>query len=224
MQFAVIGLGSFGSAIAGTLIDNGHEVIVVDQEEERVQRFADRAVEPLVGDATSEILLRDLGPKQLDVIIVGIADDVEASVLICMTLLDLGARHLVAKAEDDKHAKILRRIGVHRVVQPERDSAWRVAEVVSHPRLVDKIDISDSHAIIEMKTPPSFRGKTLRELNLRAKHQALILAIRRPEEPGGERKTMKFIAPPDPEDKLGESDILIIMSPKEKVSKIENLG
>lgn len=219
MQAAVIGLGNFGRAIAETLIAGRHEVVIVDQDEELVQRFEDRAHEALIGDATNDKLLETIGPAHLDVVVVGIGDDVEASVLTCMTLLDLGAKFVVAKAEDTKHAQILERIGVHKVVFPERESARHVADLISHPNLVEKIDIGDTHAVLEVAAPPSFHDKTLVELNLRSTYNLLVLGIRR--WPHGRSGKSVFVAPPRPEEQLRPGDVLTIMCPHDSIRAIE---
>jgi K+ transport systems, NAD-binding component len=143
MQVAVIGLGRFGSSLARILIEQGHEVIVVDKNEALVQPFENLAEQAIIGDATDETLLRSLGVQNLDAVVVAIGDDVEASVLICISLMELGAKYVISKAENDKHAKILKRIGVHKVVQPERDSAKVIAEHLIHPKIEEKIDIGE---------------------------------------------------------------------------------
>lgn len=219
MQVAVIGLGSFGTATAEAFIEGGHEVIVIDSKEERVERFSSSVVEPIVGDATNELLLKKIGPEQLDVIVVAIGDDVEASVLICMSLLDLKAKRIVAKAEDDKHCKILKRIGVPTVVQPEQESARHVVDLIVHPGFRDLMTVGDSHAILEVPAPKSFLTKTLKDLNLRARHGALVLAIRRPDPTGG--TSSELLVPPDPDDFITEGDALLIMMPKERIKEVE---
>mgnify|MGYP000054366567 CR=1 FL=1 len=219
MQVAVIGLGSFGTATAEAFIENGHEVIVIDSKEERVERFSSSVVEPIVGDATNELLLKKIGPEQLDVVVVAIGDDVEASVLTCMTLLDLGAKRIVAKAEDDKHGKILKRIGVHRVVQPEQESARHVVDLITHPAFRELRTVGDSHVILEVPAPKSFLAKTLKDLNLRTRHGALVLAVRRPDPGGG--TSSELLAPPDPDDFITEGDSLLIMVPVERMKEVE---
>ncbi len=226
MQVAVIGLGRFGSSLARILIDNGHEVIVVDKNEALVQPFENLADQAIIGDASDETLLRSLGVQDLDAVVVAIGDDVEASVLICISLMELGAKYVIAKAENDKHAKILKRIGVHKVVQPERDSAKVIAEHLIHPKIEEKIDVGENHSILEIKAPRSFWGKTLKELELTSKYGILVIAIKRRDavfDKRGEIMNYKdtILAPPSANTTILEHDTLIILAPKEKIREVE---
>ncbi len=226
MQVAVIGLGRFGFSLADILIENGHEVLVVDKDEKLVQEFENKAREAIVGDATDESLLRSLGPQNLDAVVVAIGDDVEASVLVCISLMDIGARYIIAKAENDRHAKILKKIGIHKVVQPERDSAKAVADHIMHPKLFDRFYIGEDHSIIEIKSPKSFWGKTLMELDLRRKYNVLVIAIKRREpmfDSSGEIKGFKehLIAPPSPNEQILEHDVLIVLTSNENIKEVE---
>jgi len=226
MQVAVIGLGRFGSSLARILIDEGHEVIVVDKNEALVQPFENLAEQAIIGDATDETLLRSLGVQDLDAVVVAIGDDVEASVLACISLIELGAKYVIAKAENDKHAKILKRIGVHKVIQPERDSAKVIAEHLIHPKIEERIDIGENHSIVEIKAPSSFWGKTLKELELTSRYGILVIAIKRREailDKKGEISGYKdtIIAPPSANTTILEHDTLIILSPKDRIREIE---
>jgi len=226
MQVAIIGLGRFGSSLANILIENGHEVLVVDKNEKLVEEFETKARVAIVGDATNEGLLRSLGPQNLDAVVVAIGDDVESSVLICISLMDIGAKYIIAKAENDKHAKILKKIGVHKVVQPEKDSAKAVADHIMHPKFFDRFSIGENHSIIEIKSPKSFWGKTLMELDLRRKYNVLVIGIRRREpvfDSLGEIKGFKeyLIAPPSPNERILEHDILIVLTSNENIREVE---
>ena len=225
MQVAVIGLGRFGSSLAETLIERGHEVIVIDKDEKLVQRFVGKTDTAIVADATDDTVLRTLGLPDMDAVVVAIGDDVEASVLVCITLMDLGVENIIAKAEDERHARILSRIGVKRVVQPERDSALHVADIISYPTIAERFNISDRHAIVEIKAPKSFVGKRIRDLDLRRRYNVLIIGIRRKEavfDRRGEISDLKevFIAPPDPDSEIAEGDTLVLLAPNEAIDEI----
>ncbi len=225
MQVAVIGLGRFGSALAETLIERDHEVIVIDKNEKLVQRFVGKTDTAIVADATDDTVLRTLGLPDMDAVVVAIGDDVEASVLVCITLMDLGVKKIIAKAEDERHARILSRIGVQKVVQPEKESARHVADMISYPTITERFNISDRHAIVEIKAPKSFVGKRIRDLDLRRRYNVLIIGIRRKEAVFDKRADIKdlnevFLAPPDPDGEIEEGDTLVLLAPNEAIDEI----
>ena len=225
MQVTVIGLGRFGSALAETLIERGHEVVVIDKDGKLVQKFVGKTDTAIVAHATDDTVLRSIGVQDMDAVVVAIGDDVEASVLVCISLMDLGAKNIIAKAEDERHARILNRIGVSRVVQPERDSALHVADIISYPTLADRFNISEEHAIVEIKAPKSFVGKRIRDLDLRRRYNVLIIGIRRKEavfDKQGEITDLKevFLAPPDPDEEITDGDVLVLLTPNEMIDEI----
>ncbi|NPB03278.1 MAG: TrkA family potassium uptake protein [Thermotogae bacterium] len=225
MQITVIGLGRFGSALADELIERGHEVVVIDKDEKLVQKFVGKTDTAIVADATDDTVLRSIGIQDMDAVVVAIGDDVEASVLVCISLMDLGAKRIIAKAEDERHARILNRIGVSRVVQPERDSAYHLADLLSYPTLADRFNISEEHAIVEIKAPKSFIGKRIRDLDLRKRYNVLIIGIRRKNpvfNSKGEIEDVKetFLAPPDPDEEIEDGDVLVLLSPKSAIDEI----
>ncbi len=226
MKVAVIGLGRFGYSLVEFLVKNGNEIIAIDKDEKLVQHVEGKVSEPIVGDATDETLLRRIAPKDLDAVVVAIGDDVEASVLACITLIELGAKYVIAKAEDDKHAKILRKIGVHKIVQPERDSAKVIADHLMHPKIFERFVIGENHSIIEIKSPKSFWGKTLKALDLRNRYNVLVIGIKR-REPVFNRAgeivgyEENVIAPPPPNEEILEHDVLIVLTSNENLMEVE---
>lgn len=226
MQVAIIGLGRFGSSLANILIEGGHEVIVVDKNEKLVQDFENLADQPIVGDATDETLLRSLGVHNLDAVVVAIGDDVEASVLVSITLLDMGAKYIIAKAENDKHAKILRKIGVHKVIQPEKDAARSIADHLMYPKLFEKFNIGENHSIVELKAPKMFWERSLKELELTKRYNILVIAIRRRQAVFDKKGEMvgykeEIIAPPSANTVILEHDVLVILAPNDKLKEME---
>ncbi|NPA80890.1 MAG: TrkA family potassium uptake protein [Thermotogae bacterium] len=225
MQITVIGLGRFGSALAETLIERGHEVIVIDKDERLVQKFVGKTDTAIVADATDDTVLRSIGVQDMDVVVVAIGDDVEASVLVCISLMELGAKNIIAKAEDERHARILGRIGVDRIIQPEKESALHLADLISYPTISDRFNISEEHAIVEIKAPKSFIGRRIRDLELRRKYNVLIVGIRRKEPVFDDEGNIvdlkeKFIAPPDPDEEITDGDVLVLLTPTEMVEEI----
>lgn len=177
-SYLVIGLGRFGSAVAKQLNDLGNEVLVLDESAEAIQHIADEVTQAVTGDARDEVVLRSVGARNFDCAIVAVASNLEASVLITVLLKEAGVKRIVAKAQSDVHARILERIGADEVVLPERDMGVRLAQRMSAANVIDFIGVSDEFSILEIKAPPSWVGKTLKDLNLRAHFLINVLAIR----------------------------------------------
>ena len=126
-QFVVIGLGRFGSSIAKTLYSLGNEVLAIDSDEEVVQSIADSVTQAIQAEATDEATLKSLGIRNFDVAVVTVGTDVQSSIMITLLVKELGIKYVVAKAQNELHAKVLYKIGADRVVFPERDMGIRVA-------------------------------------------------------------------------------------------------
>lgn len=177
-SFVVIGLGRFGTAVATQLCDLGNEVLVIDRQPERVQAIADRVTHAVVGDATDEEVLRSLGVRNFDCAIVAIGSDLSSSTLAALSLKEQGIGTLICKAQSTAHKKILEKIGADRVVFPEREMALKLAQGLTSSSVVEYIELSDDYGIAELAVPPAWVGKTIREVNVRAKYGINILAIR----------------------------------------------
>jgi trk system potassium uptake protein TrkA len=217
--FAVIGLGRFGSAMATTLTELGQEVIGVDASEERVRRLADVIHHAVELDATEATALRAAGIADVDVAIVSIGENIEASLLVVMQVKDLGVSTIYAKAVTPLHGRILDRLGVTRVIFPEREMAVRIAHGLAVPGLVDFIELSQDSSIIELPAPPEFAGRTLKELGLRARFGLTLIAIRH-REAGGAEKTL---VSPGPDDRIEPGDILVLLGSNDAMKRIERL-
>ena len=177
-SYAVIGLGRFGTRIAGRLYDYGEEVIAIDTNQARVDEIADHVTRAVRADAKDKDVLKSLGVDRCDVGIVAMASDLSASVLVTMTLKNLGVPHVICKAHDDTHREILEKLGADEVVIPERMVADRLARTMTSPNILEYIDLSESDGIIECRVPAPWVGKSLRELNIRAKFGVNIIAVR----------------------------------------------
>ncbi|NLU40891.1 MAG: TrkA family potassium uptake protein [Firmicutes bacterium] len=213
-QYAVIGLGRFGSSVARTLSDLGHEVLAIDIDEERVQQVEGFVTHAVQADATDESAMMSLGIRNVDVAIVSIGENLEASILATLILKDLGVRYVACKATSELHGKVLERVGADRVVYPERDMGVRVAHNLVSSSLIDYIELSPDYSIAEIVARPEFAGKTLRELNLRAKYDYAIniIAIR-----SGDAVRIS----PRADDKIHENDILVVMGSNEAIKKLQ---
>jgi trk system potassium uptake protein TrkA len=176
-SIVVVGLGRFGSAVATQLCALGNEVLVIDSHPDQVQAIADRVTHAVVGDATDEEVLRSLGVRDFDCAIVAIGSDLSASVLITLSLKELGVRSVICKAQSTAHKKVLEKIGADRVVFPEREMALKLAQGLTSSSVLDYIELSPDYGIAEVAVPTAWVGKTIREVNVRAKYGVNILAL-----------------------------------------------
>jgi len=160
-QFIVLGLGRFGSAVATTLVELGHEVLGVDNDEEIVNTLKDKITQAVQADITEEKVLKELGAKNFDAAIVSIGTDLEASILVAMMLKEMGLKYIIAKAQNNLHAKVLKKIGVDKVVFPERDMGARIARRLITPNIKDYIELEPDYNIMEIKASPEFVDKSL---------------------------------------------------------------
>ncbi len=215
-SFAVIGLGRFGSAMATTLTELGHEVIGIDSDEEKVARLSDVISVALQVDAIDEKALRAAGIQDVDVAIVSIGENVESSLLAVMLVRELGIRQIVAKATTPLHGRILEKLGVTRVIFPERDMAVRVAHSLVVPNVLDYIELSRDFSIIELPAPPDFVGHSIRELAIRTRYGLTLIAIRR--KSGQQEATT---VGPSADDRIEAGDVLALLGPNEQLSRLD---
>ncbi len=177
--YAVIGLGRFGSAVASTLVSLGQDVIGVDDNEDRVREMGEITTNALQIDATDLRALRQAGINEADVAVISIGENIEASLLVVMQVKDLGVPQIIAKAVTPLHGRILEKLGVSRVVFPEREMAERTARSLVIPNALDYIALSADYSLVEVTVPAPFVGHTLRSIDLRAKYGLMLVAIKR---------------------------------------------
>lgn len=177
--YIVVGLGRFGSEVAVRLCEQGCEVLAVDTNPELVQHVADRVTHAVVADATDKAVLKSLDASSFDCAIVAIGDSLSNSVLVTMNLQELGIPQIICKANDETHRKVLLKMGAHQVVIPEKEHAARLARSLSNPNVLDYIELSDACGIVEAPAPQKWQDKSLKELDIRAKHGINIIAIKR---------------------------------------------
>lgn len=162
----VIGLGRFGSAAARELMALGHEVLAIDRDEARVNDLSPEVTHAIQADASDEDALRSIGAGDFEHAIIAISGDAEPSIFAAMALKNLGVRNVVAKAGTSLHGAILERVGVDRVVYPEREMGARVAHAFSIRNVIDYLDVAPGFGIVRIRPPQGWVGKTLRELDL----------------------------------------------------------
>ena len=172
----VIGLGHFGSSLARRLTELGNEVMIVDAEEEAVNRIAPFVTSAQIANCMDEEVLRNLGAKNFDVCFVCIGDNFQSSLEITSLLKELGAACVVAKTSSEIQAKFLLKIGADEVIYPERDMAYRAAARFSSRGAFDYFELSPEYAIYEIAVPEKWVGKKLRDLNVRGHYGVNIIA------------------------------------------------
>jgi trk system potassium uptake protein TrkA len=219
-QFGVIGLGRFGSAMATTLTELGHDVIGVDGDEARVQQLADVLTHALQIDATDERALRAAGIQDVDVAIVSIGENIESSLLVVMQLHELGIDTIVAKAVTALHGRILDKLGVSRVIFPEREMAIRIAHGLVMPNVIDYIELSRDFSIVEVPAPEAFVGRTLKQLELRPRLGLTLIAIKRRAEGGA--SVVTNIAP-SADETIRRGDVLALLGSNDRLNQLDQL-
>ena len=178
-SYVVIGLGRFGSEVARRLFEQGCEVLAVDTNSELIQNISPDVTHAVVADGRDKGVLRALGAAEFDCAVVGIGDSLADSVLITLNLKELGVPKVVCKAHDDTHRQVLKKLGADQIVIPEQEQAYRLARSLSSQNVLDYIELSEDYGIIDIPAPDSWAGKSLRELNVRAKLGVNILAVKR---------------------------------------------
>lgn len=178
-QFLVFGLGRFGSSVAKSLSNMGYEVLAIDRDEELVSDIAPYVTQAVSADATDEAVLGELDAASFDAAVVSIGSNVRDSIMISMLCKEAGIPMVIAKATDELHGKILRRVGVDRVIFPERDMGQRLAKSLVAPGIIDLMELTDDYQIVEIVAPAAWAGKTLMQINVRRNYGLSVIAIRR---------------------------------------------
>ena len=209
-QCLVIGLGRFGTAVATTLYEMGHEVVAIDQNEEYVERVMNLVTHAAIVDASDERALRALGAGDFDVVIVAIGSDVQANILATMNAKSLGAPYVVTKAIDEMARRVLERIGADLVVRPEHDMGVRLARQIATPNIVDTLDLGGDYAIVEIEANDRLRG-TLRDLNLTGRFGVQIIAI---------SHAGKIEVTPRAEDTIQPHDKLVVIGTSHSIDEL----
>ncbi|MGG5253114.1 potassium channel family protein [Neobacillus sp. SM06] len=211
-DFAVIGLGRFGGSICRTLAELGKDVLAIDLNEERVNEFSTIASHAVSGDSTDEAMLRSIGIRNFDHVIVAIGEDIQSSILTTLILKELGVRNVTAKAQNDYHEKVLRKIGADHVVHPERDMGIRIANNMASNNVLDYLALSDEHSIVEFVASEKIGGRTILDLDIRKKYGVNIVAIKR---------GSQIIVSPQAKEVIQANDVLIAIGNDSDLDKFE---
>lgn len=210
-SFVVIGLGRFGTRIARKLYDMNCEVLAVDMDNEKIQQIADNVTQAVVGDARDKDVLRALGVRNSDCVIVAMAGDLSTSIFVTMNLKELDVPHIVVKAQGTMHQRILEKLGADTVVIPEREMADRLAHKLVEPNILDFIDLSEDYSLVEEQAPSSWFNKSIRDLSVRARLGINIIAVKNGE---------SFNIAPGADYIVRDGDVLIIVGKNDALAKL----
>ena len=211
-EFVVIGLGRFGGSIVNELVNQGADVMAIDKSSERVNEFAQIATEAVTADTTDETVLKQLGIRNFEHVIVAIGDDIQASILTTTILKEIGVPKITVKAQNDYHEKVLSKIGADHVVHPERDMGIRVANNMLSNNVLDYLEVSEEHSIVEIQATHHLEGHTIIGMDIRARYGINIMAIKRGND---------VIVSPQAEEEIHEGDILIVIGADADINRFE---
>ena len=213
-NYAIIGLGRFGGSICRSLVESGQEVLVIDSNEDRVNEYMNIATHAVVGNAQDEMTLRSLGIRNFDHVIVAIGEDIQASILVTLMLKEMGVPNVLAKAQNEYHARVLEKIGADKVVHPERDMGVRIAHNLVSKNILEFIELSDEFSLAEIRvTNARFFNRTLIELNFRQKYGLTVVAIR--------RGNGKVFVPPEATEVVQKYENLLVIRTAEDVDMLD---
>ncbi|WP_216830670.1 potassium channel family protein [Alkalihalobacterium elongatum] len=214
-QFAVIGLGRFGSSVCRELYKLGHDVLAIDMNEEKVNNLTQFSTHSVIANGTDENALQSLGIRNFDFVNVAIGDNIQSSILCTLILKEMGVTNVWVKAQNYYHHRVLEKIGADRIVHPEQDMGIRIAQHIVSEKIIDYIELSDEYSIVELIATEKVSGKSLAQLDIRAKFGCTILAIKRDKD---------INISPFPSSLIEEKDILIVIGHKNDLKRFEEEG
>lgn len=213
-QFVIIGLGRFGSSIAKTIYNLGHDVLAIDSDEDKIQEIVDNVTHAVQMDATDENALKTLGIRNFDVAVVTIGSNIQASIMVTLLVKELGVKYIVAKGTSDLQAKVLYKIGADRVILPEQDMGIRVAHNLVSSNILDFIELSSEYSMMEIKPLDEWYNKSLKDIKIRADYGINVVAI----------KTEHNInVSPSADYVVKNIDVLVALGSSEDLSKFEGM-
>lgn len=211
-SFAIIGIGRFGESVAKTLAELGNEVLAIDKNPERIQDISEYVTHAIEADIMDESVLKELGLRNFDVVIVSIGSDREASIMATLIAKEVGVKRVIAKAQAELHGKVLKKVGADKVVFPERDMGVRVAHNLAATNILDYIELSPDFSILEITALEQWENKALKDLRIRNKYGVNIIAIK-----DGTNVNIS----PSSEDIIRKDDILVMIGDATDIKKVE---
>ena len=213
-SYVVVGLGRFGGEVARQLCAQGCEVLAMDIHSELVQQMSSEVTHAVVADAQDKEVLKALGVRDFDCAVIAIGDNLAASVLATMNMKELGVPYVVCKAYDEVHRRVLEKLGADRVLIPEKEIGSRLAKSLASANVLEYIELSEDYGIAEVPVPKTWKGKTLRELNVRAKLGVNIIAVRR---------SGSIEVSPSADYRMEASDIVVVLGDSQALDTVQKL-
>lgn len=227
MKYGVIGLGELGYYIVETLVGQGVEVLAIDKDMSKVNSVKDIVTQAVQADSTSEETLIQLGFKDINTVVVAIGKDLQANILTTAILKSLEVKNIISRATSALHARILREVGAHKVINPARDMGIKVARQMLWTKFEGSIALYGDYMLAEIKVPTSFVGKTIAEAKLREKFRANVIAIKTMQKLGRRKEDPEIITDynglPSSTDRLGEGQILQVVGKREDVDVLASM-
>lgn len=224
--FAVIGLGVFGRQVCATVADRGGSVIAIDNNADAVERIKETVTQAVLLNATDEDALSQAPLGDVDVAVVAMGDNVEASILATALLKRQAVPYVIARAVSSVHAQVLRQIGADEVINVELDAGRRLGSRLIAPQILEQVSLSADISVAELHVPQSIVGKTLAELDLRARFQVSVISIKRVRvdvDDMGNPLREEEIVFPGPNDKLLEDDVIHVVGANEAIQRFQDL-
>ena len=213
-QIIVIGLGNFGATLAVTLCEKKCDVLGIDISKERVQRLKDKVTTLMVANAADKDMLASLGVENMDAVVVSLGERTDLSTMVTLYLKELGTKKIVVKTRNDDHGKVLKLVGAHEIVFPEKDEAVRLASSLAFSNVLEYMKLSEDYSLVEMLPTQKMVGKTLIELDLRRKYQIVVIGIKKDAE-----APLQII--PAPDYRLCEHDCLVILGQNQDIERLK---
>jgi trk system potassium uptake protein len=210
-EFAVIGLGRFGSSVALTLYERGYRVMGIDVSRDVIQHYSDELTHTIALDATDEEALSALDMASFDIVVVSMAEHFEDSVLTTVALKNIGVRNVICKALSERQAEILKKVGADRVVLPEKEAGQRLALEITTPQVLDSMVLGPGHSVAEVKLPSWLVGRSLADSRLRERFGVTVLVVNSAE---------TLIVSPPPDYVFQQSDVLVVVGADTAVSRL----
>lgn len=212
-HFVLVGLGSFGSALAIKLKANGCRVTGIDADIDRVESLRDVLFEAVIGDATERESLEPLGLQRAMGVVISMGEDITRSLLATLHVKELGARHIMVKGVTTEHGKILKALGVERVVYPEIEIANQLADRLTWPNVIDYLPIDSDHSFVEIAVPEALAGKTLIDCDLRRRFGIWVVGVK-------DALTGKLTMFPEGNFKISDDQMLLVVGKEVDLSKL----
>ena len=213
-SIAVIGLGQFGEHLATSLSKHGAHIIAIDTDQEKVNKISDEVAHAYVADARDKEVLETLIPKDIDAVVVSLGEEIEPSILCTLHLTNLGIKKIVVKAVSDDHGSILKAIGAHEIVFPERDMAEKTARNLIERNMADLLTLTEEYSIKDIEPLHEFIGKSLIELDLRNRYKIYVIALKDRHDPE------KITILPYGDTKIQHNHILTVIGKDEDINNI----